>query len=384
MTKKNDQAPLTAFGARVRKSPYFAATRRYGYKAYTIYNHMYLPVYHEDPVEDYWRLINDVTFWDVACERQVEITGRDAARFVQFLTPRNLSTCAIGQCKYVFMTNEDGGIINDPILLRLAENHFWLSLADSDAMLWAQGVAINSGMQVRITEPDVSPLQVQGPKSPQVIQTLFGDWVAKLRYYWCKETQLDDIPVVVSRTGWSGERGYEIFLRDNRYGDALWEAVMEAGKPYNIGLGAPSQIRRIEAGILSYGADMTINENPFELGFERLVDLEQDAEFIGKTALKRIKTEGIKRRLVGVQIHGASLDSTNEHPWPVISDGSQPGKLTSCVYSPRLGKNIGLALVPLAHSQAGSMLTIDTPYSQRQATVVPLPFYDPKKTIPTS
>lgn len=159
---------------------------------------------------------------------------------------------------------------------------------------------------------------------------------------------------------------------------------MEAGKPYNIGLGAPSQIRRIEAGILSYGADMTINENPFELGFERLVDLEQDAEFIGKTALKRIKTEGIKRRLVGVEIHGASLDSTNEHPWPVISDGSQPGKLTSCVYSPRLGKNIGLALVPLAHSQAGSMLTIDTPYGKRQATVVPLPFYDPKKTIPTS
>ncbi len=383
MTTRNN-TPLIQFGPRVRKSPFFAATRRYGFNAYTTYNHMYMPLYYEDPVTDYWRLINDVTLWDVACQRQVEITGADAERFVQLLTPRNLSKCKVSQCKYVFITNEHGGIINDPVLLRLGENNFWLSLADSDVLLWAQGVALNSGMDVNIAEPDVSPIQVQGPKSMLVMAALFGDWINELRYFWLKEIDLRGMPLVVSRTGWSGELGYEIYLRDGRCGDLLWEAVMEAGKPYNIGLGAPSQIRRIEAGLLSYGSDMTKNENPFEIGFEKYVDLEQEVDFIGKEALRRIKAEGIKRRLVGLEIDGPPLKESNEHPWTVFHDERPTGKLSSCVYSPRLDKNISLAIVASKNSHEGTGLEVETTEGKRRATVVPFPFYDSEKNIPVS
>ncbi len=383
MTTRNN-TPLIQFGPRVRKSPFFAATRRYGFNAYTTYNHMYMPLYYEDPVTDYWRLINDVTLWDVACQRQVEITGADAERFVQLLTPRNLSKCKVSQCKYVLITNEHGGIINDPVLLRLGENHFWLSLADSDVLLWAQGVALNSGMDVNIAEPDVSPIQVQGPKSMLVMAALFGDWINELRYFWLKEIDLRGMPLVVSRTGWSGELGYEIYLRDGRYGDLLWEAVMEAGKPYNIGLGAPSQIRRMEAGLLSYGSDMTTNENPFEIGFEKYVDLEQQVDFIGKDSLRRIKAEGIKRRLVGLEIDGPPLKEGNEHPWTVFHDGRPTGKLSSCVYSPRLDKNISIAIVASKNSHEGTGLEVETTEGKRRATVVSFPFYDPEKNIPVS
>ncbi len=376
--------PLTAFGPRIRKSPFFDATRRYGCNAFTVYNHTYMPLYYEDRVTDYWRLVNDVTLWDVAGQRQVEVTGADAARFVQMLTPRNLSKCKVGQCKYVFITNEEGGIINDPVLLRLGENHFWLSLADSDVLLWAQGVAVNSELNVNITEPDVSPLQVQGPKSTLVMHRLFGDWINDLRYFWFKETDLHGIPVVVSRTGWSSERGYEIFLRDGQHGDRLWETVMEAGKPYNIGPCAPSHIRRIEGGLLSYGSDITLSENPFELGFGKFVDLDQEANFIGKQALQRIKTEGVKRQLVGLEIDGTPLGAGNEHPWALFQNGRHVGKLTSSVYSPRLKKNIGIALVALECSRQGASLAIQTPEGERQAMVVPFPFYDPQKSISAS
>ncbi|MFQ5939714.1 MAG: glycine cleavage T C-terminal barrel domain-containing protein [Alphaproteobacteria bacterium] len=377
-----DIDPLIGFTPRLRKSPFFAATRRYGCKAYTVYNHMCMPLSYEDPVAEFWRLVNDVTLWDVACERQVEITGPDAARFVQHLTPRNLSNCVVGQGKYVLITAEDGGINNDPVLLRLGENHFWLSLADSDVLLWARGVAVNAGMNVTIIEPDVSPIQVQGPKSVQVMQALFGDWLLDLPYFRFRETDLDGIPVVVSRTGWSSERGYEIFLRDGGYGDDLWEAVMEAGKPYNIAPIAPSQIRRVEGGMMSYGTDMTRDENPYELGFDRLVDLKQEAQFIGKAALKRIKVEGVKRRFVGMEIHGDPLAASNEHYWPVSREGRRVGKVTSCVYSPRLQRNIGMALVAVEHAELGAELTVGTPSSEAEATVAPIPFVDPNKEIP--
>ncbi len=377
---KNEQAPLIWIGSRVRKSPFFAATRRYGCKAYSIYNHMYIPLYYEDPVSDYWRLVKDVTLWDVGCQRQVEVTGPDARRFVQLLTPRNLSKCAAGQCKYVLLTTENGGIINDPVLLCFGDNHFWLSLADADILLWAQGLATNAGMNVSVTEPDVSPLQLQGPKSVSVMQAAFGDWVNDLRYYRFIQTELDDIPVVVSRTGWSGERGYEIFLRDSQYGDVLWERLMKAGEPYNIGPGAPSQIRRLEAGMLSYGADMTINENPYELGLARFIDLEQDADFIGKAALTKIKTEGVRRKLVGVEIEADPLPS-NEEPWPVYYGADRTGKVTSCAHSPRLAKNIGFALVNAQHAEPGTALMVKTPTGMAEANVVTIPFLDPQKQI---
>ena len=258
-----DIYPEIGFGSRIRISPFFNATRRWGYKAYTTYNHMFMPAFFESPEVDFWKLINDVTLWDVAAQRQVEIKGPDADRFVQYLTPRNLSEFEVGQCKYVLLTDNDGGILNDPVLLKLNENHFWLSLADSDVLFWARGVALNARMNVSICEPDVSPLQIQGPKSTDLMVAMLGFGIADLAYFRFIRTTLAGAPVIVSRTGWSGEKGFEIYLCDKTYGDVVWETIMEAGKPYKIAPAAPNIIRRIEAGMLSYGADMTVRNNPF-------------------------------------------------------------------------------------------------------------------------
>ena len=370
-------------GARLRRSPYFDATLRAGCRGYTVYNHMFLPIAYDDLEKEYWKVINDVTVWDVAVERNVEITGRDGFAFTSLLTPRDLGKCGVGQGKYVVITGEDGGIINDPVLLRLGENHFWLALADSDVLLWAKGVAYRSGMQVEIKEPDVSPMQVQGPKSKQVAKALFGDEVLALSYYEFLETKLDGIPVVVTRTGWSGEVGYEIYLRDGSRGVELWDRVMEAGKPYNISPTGPSDIRRVEAGILNHGIDMTLENNPYEVGLGWLVDLAQAGDFIGKEALKRIQKEGVRRKLVGVEISGDRLD-LNTTRWPVSVKAERLGHVTSAVWSPRLEKNIGYAMVPIEHAELGTALEVQTPKARVSAVVVPKPFYDPSKEIPKS
>ncbi len=369
-------------GARLRRSPFFEATQRYGAKAYTVYNHMLFPICFGDLEEEYWHLIHHVTLWDVAVERQVEITGPDAFAFTNMLTPRDLSRCAVGQGKYVVVTAEDGGIVNDPVLLRLGENHFWLALADSDVLLWARGVALNSGLRVHITEPDVSPLQVQGPKAKAVVQALFGDRVLGLSYYHFFDTALDGIPVVVTRTGWTGEVGYEIYLRDGTKGDELWERIMEAGRPHNIRPTGPSDIRRIEAGILNWGADLTLEDNPYEVGLERLVDEDKRAGYVGRDALRRIKAEGVKRKLVGVEIEGDRIEF-NATKWPVVVGGRRVGHMTSALYSPRLQKNIGYAMVPVERAVLGTRLIVAIPgVGERPASVVPKPLVDPGKTIP--
>jgi len=370
-------------GARLRRSPYFEATQRYGCRAYTVYNHTFLPSSYDDPVTEYWHLIEHVALWDVGVERQVEISGPDAFALTQRLTPRDLSQCAAGQGRYVLITAEDGGVINDPVLLRLAEDRFWLSLADSDVLLWAKGVAINSGLRVDIQEPDVWPLQLQGPKSKPLVADLFGDRVASMPYYAFSEASLDSIPVVVTRTGWTGEVGYEIYLRDGSRGDQLWERVMRAGKPYHIRPTGPSDIRRIEAGILNYGADMTLADNPYEVGLGWTVDLDKPGDFIGKAALQRIKAEGPRRKIAGIEIEGAPLEF-NETKWPVTHDGRPVGHLTSGIHSPRLKKNIGYAMLPAALAELGTSLVVDTPSGERPARVVPKPFIDPKKAIPKS
>ncbi len=368
-------------GARVRRSPFFEATLRDGCRGYTVYNHMFLPIEYDDLESEHRRLLEDVTVWDVSVERQVEITGPDAFEFTNMLTPRDLSKCAVGQGKYVIITADDGGLINDPVLLRLGENHFWLALADSDVLLWARGIAYRSGLDVEIREPDVSPMQVQGPRSRDVVGALFGDEVLDLKYYWFLETDLDGIPVVVTRTGWSGEVGYEIYLRDGSRGVELWDRVMEAGRPYNIAPTGPSDIRRIEAGILNYGIDMTIDNNPFEVGLGWQVNLDQEADFVGRDALARIKAEGVSRLLAGVEIGGDPLDLNMER-WPVLSNGSRVGHITSAVYSPRLDRNIGYAMVPTAYAEIGTRLTVETPAGAAAATVVEKPFIDPAKEIP--
>src|SRR6056297_4141245 len=309
------------FGTQIRKSPYFDATVRWGAQGFSVYNHMYIPRDFGDPEQNFWTLVNDAILCDVAVERQVEITGPDAAKFTQMLTPRDLSNMAVGQCKYVLITNAEGGILNDPILLRLGENHFWLSLADSDILLWAQGVAVHSGLDVTIREPDVSPLQLQGPRSGEVMRALFGDEIMDLRYYRLREVDLDGIPLIVSRTGWSSELGYEIYLRDGASGDYLWEKIMAAGQPFGLKPGHTSTIRRIEGGMLSYHADMDMDTNPFELGLDRLVNLDMEADFIGKAALKRIRDEGVRRWQVGVRLGGAPLSGPNTWFWPVSHAG---------------------------------------------------------------
>ena len=369
------------FGTQIRKSPFFDATVRWGAKGFSVYNHMYIPRDFGNPEENFWNLVNGAILCDVGVERQVEITGPDAAKFVQMLTPRDLSKMAVGQCKYILITNAEGGLLNDPILLRLAENHFWISLADSDILLWAQGVAVHSGLDVSICEPDVSPLQLQGPKSGLVMQSLFGDEIMDLKYYWLREVELDGIPLIVSRTGWSSELGYELYLRDGSFGDALWERIMAAGMEFGLKPGHTSSIRRIEGGMLSYHADADINTNPYELGFDRLVNLDIEAEFIGKAALRRIRDEGPARKQVGLIIEGAPLKGPNTTFWAINKDGETVGKVTSAVYSPRLERNIALAMVSAAHANLGSQVEVVTNGGPTWATVVERPFYDPKKTI---
>jgi glycine cleavage system aminomethyltransferase T len=375
------QAENFGFGTQIRKSPYFEATVRWGAKAFSVYNHMYIPRDFGDPEQNFWNLINDAILCDVAVERQVEITGPDAARFVQMLTPRDLSKLAVGQCKYVLITNAEGGILNDPVLLRLGENHFWLSLADSDILLWAQGVAVHSGLDVTIREPDVSPLQLQGPKSGEVMRALFGDGIMDLKYYWLRRVDLDGIPLIVSRTGWSSELGYELYLQDSARGDELWEKIMAAGQPFGLKPGHTSSIRRIEGGMLSYHADADINTNPYELGLDRLVNLEIEADFIGKAALRRIKAAGVSRKQVGLVIEGAPLTGPNTTFWPITRDGATIGKVTSAIHSPRLKQNIALAMVGVDHAVTGTVVEVSTAQGPARATIVDRPFYDPKKTL---
>ena len=371
------------FGTQIRKSPYFDATVRWGARDFSVYNHMYIPRDFGDPVQNFWNLVTNAILCDVAVERQVEITGPDAAQFTQLLTPRDLSQCAVGQCKYVLITNAEGGIINDPVLLRLGESHFWLSLADSDVLLWAQGVAVNSGLNVNIVEPDVSPLQLQGPNSGDIMKSLLGDQIADLRYYWLREIDLDGIPLIVSRTGWSSELGYELYLRDSSKGDDLWEKIMVAGAEHGLKPGHTSSIRRIEGGMLSYHADMDISTNPFELGLDRLVSLDTDLQFIGRNALEQIRNTGVHRKLVGLELYGEPLRAPNTNFWPVVSNAKPIGKITSAIYSPRLEKNIALAMVSTEHSQIGNQLAVQLSGHQVSAVVVDKPFYDAKKSIAT-
>jgi len=311
----------------------------------------------------------------------VEITGPDAYKFIQLLTPRDLSKLSIGQCKYVLIVNNEGGILNDPVLLRLGENHFWLSLGDSDILLWAQGVAINSDLNVKVVEPDVSPLQLQGPNSSKIMQKLFGESILDLKYYWLRELELEGIPLVISRTGWSSELGYEIYLRDGSKGNLLWEKIMSAGKEFDLQPGHTSSIRRIEGAMLSYHADADINTNPYEVGLDRLVSLDTNINFIGKNSLKKIKENGIKRKQVGLILDCEPLEGPNTTFWKIYKNKNEIGKVTSAVYSPRLKKNIALAMISIEQADIGNVLDVEKSFSMVKATVVNKPFYDPKKKI---
>jgi aminomethyltransferase len=377
----DENPPLISIGPRVRKSPFFDVTRKYGAKAFTVYNHMYMPTMYTDPVEEYWSLVNDVTLWDVSCQRQVEITGPDAFELIQFLTPRDMSKCQVGQCQYMVLTDTAGGIINDAVMLRVGEQQFWLSPGDGDVLLWVLGVAARSGLDVHVDEPDVSPLQLQGPKSPYVARKLFGDDILKLKFYWMIETELDGIPLVVSRTGWSGELGYELYLRDHSKGTALWEAVMEAGREHAIKPITPNLIRSIEGGLLSYCSDITRADNPFVIGIDYFVDFDQ-GDFIGRDALLRVAEHGPDRKLVGIEIGGDPLPMTNSQFYPVRHGDQEIGHVTRCVHSPRLEKNIGYANVPIEFADIGTDLVFDCPLGKLPSTVCDWPWFPAEKKLP--
>lgn len=373
--------PMISIGPRVRKSPYFDATLRWGAKAFTVYNHMYMPTHYGDPLAEYWSLVRDVTLWDVSCQRQIVIKGPEALDFMELLTPRDLEDCPSHRCLYVVLTDENGGIVNDAVLMRMRENEFWLSPGDGDVVLWAQGIATQSGMDVTIVEGEIYPLQLQGPKAPHVAYRLFGQAVLDMGYYHVIETEWNGIELALSRTGWSGELGYELYLQDAALGTRLWESVMAAGEAFNIAPAAPNTIRSIEGGLLSYVSDIRRQDNPFTIGLDRLVHLDKKAEFIGREALRRIKTEGTARKLVGIEIEGEPI-SHNENFWPILQQGVKTGHVSRCAWSPRLERNIGWANVASAATAPGTRLAIESPDGLRTAEVVRAPWFPAEKSIP--
>ena len=371
------------FGPWYRQSPFFKSALRSGCTAFDIYNHMYIPGYFDDPIDEY-RLLNEaVTMWDVGCERTVEMSGPDADRLVDMITCRDLTTCAVKQGKYMLVTAPDGGIVNDPVLLHVADRKWWMQLADSDAGLYALGIATAAGLDVDVTYPDVHPMQVQGPQSARTLEKLVGPAIYDLKYYWLDEFEIRGIPVVISRTGWTAVPGFEVNLLDGSRGDELWTAVAEAGEEFGIKPIGPSEARRIEAGIFNYGSDMTIDDTPLHvMGLERLVE-EQPQEYVGKDALERLRREGVDRKLVGIELEGAELRAELSEYWPAHHDGKRIGHVTDAIWSPGLERNIGYVWVPIALAEPGTELDIETEDGEHLVgRTAALPFVDPRKERP--
>ena len=370
-----------ALGPRERKSPFFDCTVADGVTHFTIYNHMVMPVSYGDPDAEYRRLLEKVAMWDVAVERQVQISGVDAERLVRYLTPRDLKDCPVGRGMYVPLCDHDGRLINDPVILRLAEDKFWLSIANSDVLLWVRAVAAEGNFDVSVIEPDVSPLAIQGPNAEAVAVDLLGEWVRELKYFHFRETMLDNIPLIAGRSGWSKQGGFEFYLRDGSKGAELWDRVKEIGAPYEIGPGAPNPIERLESGLLSYGVDTLPDSDPFEVGLNKMISLDRTDKFIGKTALRRKAEQGLTRKLVGIVINGEPL-VPNEHPWPTNVDGKPVGSVRAACYSPRRRENIGIALLSVLYSGLGIKLQIESDSGLKFGEIVPLPLVPPGTPIP--
>lgn len=358
---------------RIRPSPFFDATVSEGVTSFTVYNRMLMPTGYGDPAAEYRRLLEGVALWDVACERQVQIAGPDAARLAQILVPRNLRKCVVGQGRYVAMCNHAGSLINDPILLKLADDRYWLSIADSDMLFWARAIAAERGLDVDLSEPDVSPLAVQGPQAENVVAALLGDWVRELKYFWFRETEIAGVPVAVARSGWSKQGGFEIYLMDGSRGSELWNLVREAGKPWDIGPGNPNAVERIESGLLSWGGDTDDRTNPFEVRLGRFVDLDVPDEVIGIGALRRIAAEGPVRHQLGAVLEGDEALQPTILWSDIEAAGRKLGDLTNCTWSGRLGRNIGFALVSVA-ARPGDPVEVLIGGRRVPAALVELPF----------
>jgi glycine cleavage system aminomethyltransferase T len=359
--------------ARLRPSPFYESVVAEGLKTAMVYNRMILPASYGYPMEEYWRIINGVSMWDVGAQRQVQVTGRDAAELVQVLSPRDLSKCKIGQGRYVPLCNHNGVLINDPIILKLDEDRYWLSIADSDVLSWSQAIAGERSLKVELQEPDVSPLAVQGPQAEDVVASLFGDWVRDIKYFWFRETELEGIPVAVQRSGWSKQGGFEIYLKDGSRGSELWNIVKEAGRPFDIGPGAPATAERTESGLVSVGGDSDDTTNPFEVRLGKYVDLHVPDDVVGIRALRRIAADGPRRHQLGLILDG-SVDGPLKFSWePIISGDKKVGDMTNCIWSPRMKKYIGYGLVSVSISP-GDEVAVKRESGLVMAQVVELPF----------
>ncbi|MEM8848975.1 MAG: glycine cleavage system protein T [Pseudomonadota bacterium] len=360
-------------GPNIRKSPFFDATVADGVRSFSVYNHMYIPGHFGDPGAEYDRLIHGVAMWDVAAQRQVALEGSDAGRLAQVLTPRDLDDTPVGQGRYVPICDHDGWLINDPVLMPLRDDLVWLSAADSDLHLWAAAIARERGMDVRVHEPDVSPMAIQGPKAVEVAAALFGDEIRGMRPFAFQEASLDGIPLVLARSGWSKQGGFELYLMDATRGSDLWGLVKATGMSWDIGPGAPNDVERIESGLISYGADMrrqTHPADPFEMGLGKFVDLDGPHDFIGRGALAARHAAGPSRRRTGVVIAGSPV-TANAHPLPLMRGDAQVGTVSEIARSRRLDRNIGVAMVLIG---AEDDLWIDLSDGPRSVTLADLPF----------
>ena len=349
---------------RLRRTPFSEGVRAAGVKGYTVYNHMLLPTFFASLEEDYWHLKSAVQVWDVACERQVEIAGPDADRLVRMLTPRDISKMADNQCFYVPVVNTEGGMLNDPVALRPDGERWWISIADSDLLFWVMGLAVGMRLNVTVREPDVSPLAVQGPKAEDLMARVFGDAVRGIRFFRHKRLEFQGKTMVVARSGYSKQGGFEIYVEGAENGMPLWNALFEAGRDLDVRAGCPNLIERVEGGLLSYGNDMTSENTPFECGLGKYCN--SDGDYIGRAALEHRREPG--RMIRPLTIDGPALMPPSE-AWRLSSQGRPAGQVTSAIHSPDAGAIVAIGMVDAAFWGPGEVLTVETPDGPREARV---------------
>ena len=359
--------------ARLRPSPYYDCVVAEGMVSASVYNRMILPSSFGDPEAEYWRIIEGVSQWDVSVERQVQLKGPDAGKLVQILAPRDLSNCKIGQGKYVPLCNHNGVILNDPIVLKLADDLYWFSIADCDVWIWARAIAAERRLDVEISEPDASPMALQGPKAEDVVAHVVGDWVREIKYFWFRETEIEGIPVIVQRSGWSKQGGFEIYLKDGSKGSQLWNIFKEAGQPWGIGPGSPMTPERVESGLVSVGGDTDGATNPYEIRLGKYVTTDLSDDTVGIASLREIEKSGAQRHQLGAVLVGEQPDPLKFEWEEISSQGKKVGSLTNCVWSPRMKANIGFALVDTA-CQPGDVVQIKRAATLVDAKLVELPF----------
>ncbi|NQU58229.1 MAG: dimethylsulfoniopropionate demethylase [Rhodospirillales bacterium] len=361
-------ASLLSVSRRTRQTPFSNRVTEHGVKAYTVYNHMLLPAVFESLEADCRHLKTHVQVWDVACERQVEVRGPDAARLLQMLTPRNLGKMALGQCLYTPMVDETGGMLNDPLTLKLADDRYWISIADSDLLLWIKGLAYGLHLQVDVEEPDVSPLAIQGPKSNELVARVFGEAVRDIAFFRFAVLPFEGHDFIIARSGYSKQGGFEIYVDGGHLGEPLWDALFAAGKDLNVRAGGPNQIERIEAGLLSYGNDMTRENNPYECGLGKFCHTQSAIEFVGRDALLRVFEEGPVQQIRSLAIDGDSLPPCIM-AWAVYANGKRVGQVTSATKSADFETNVAIGMIQLTHWQDGTRVEVETPVGMRTATV---------------